>query len=236
MTCRARTCCCSSTTCSASRRPVPRCRRSSAVCLRPWDTSRTSPTRWVSCRSASRRPRATPSPRCRPCTCPPTTTPTRRRSRRSATSTPPRTSPVRSPPSASSRPWTRWRRRRRILTPDVVGDRHYNVARRVQSILQRYKELQDIIAILGIDELSEEDKVLVAAGPQGAEVPVAADVRGQGVHRSGGHLHARWPTPSRASRSCARASSTHVPEQAFLNVGGIDSVLEKAAKLERGEA
>ena len=48
-----------------------------------------------------------------------------------------------------------------ILTPEVVGDRHYNVARRVQEVLQRYKELQDIIAILGLDELSEEDRVTV---------------------------------------------------------------------------
>ena len=46
-----------------------------------------------------------------------------------------------------------------ILTPEVVGDRHYNIARRVQEVLQRYKELQDIIAILGLDELSEEDRV-----------------------------------------------------------------------------
>ena len=49
-----------------------------------------------------------------------------------------------------------------ILAPEVVGERHYNVARRVQEILQRYKELQDIIAILGLDELSEEDKVTVS--------------------------------------------------------------------------
>src|SRR5439155_9653676 len=49
----------------------------------------------------------------------------------------------------------------RILAPEVVGERHYAVARRVQEVLQRYKELQDIIAILGLDELSEEDKVLV---------------------------------------------------------------------------
>src|SRR3546814_20314577 len=49
-----------------------------------------------------------------------------------------------------------------ILSPEVVGERHYNVARRVQETLQRYKELQDIIAILGLDELSEEDRVTVA--------------------------------------------------------------------------
>ena len=54
-----------------------------------------------------------------------------------------------------------WRPPRSILTPEVVGERHYAVARRVQEMLQRYKELQDIIAILGIDELSEEDRITV---------------------------------------------------------------------------
>ena len=86
---------------------------------------------------------------------------TRRRSPRSPTSTAPRSSPVTSPPRiypavdplASSST---------ILAPEVVGDRHYDVARGVQQVLQRYKELQDIIAILGLDELSEEDKVTVA--------------------------------------------------------------------------
>ncbi len=78
----------------------------------------------------------------------------------------------------------------RILDPKYVGQEHYDVAREVQRILQRYKELQDIIAILGIDELSEEDKVTVQ------RVPVTADVRGRAVHgparcvraRRGNHL------------------------------------------------
>ena len=69
--------------------------------------------------------------------------------------------PARSPRRASSRRWTRWTRRSRILDAKYVGQEHYDVAREVQRILQRYKELQDIIAILGIDELSEEDKVTV---------------------------------------------------------------------------
>ena len=121
-----------------------------------------------------------------------------------------------------------------ILAPDVVGDRHYTVARRVQQILQRYKELQDIIAILGIDELSEEDKVLVQrarkvqkflsqpmfvakafTGMEGVFTPVADTIEG-------------------FEKLCA-GEFDHIPEQAFLNVGGIESVLEKAAKLERGE-
>jgi hypothetical protein len=67
----------------------PRC---SAACRRPWATSRRCPTRWGSCRSGSPRPRGGRSPRCRPCTCPPTTSPTRRRTRPSPTSTPRRCS------------------------------------------------------------------------------------------------------------------------------------------------
>ena len=91
---------------------------------------------------------------CRPSTCPPTTTPTPRRPPPSPTSTPPRTSRGRSPqlgiypavdPLASTS---------RILDPRVIGEEHYKVARDVKQILQRYKDLQDIIAILGIDELS----------------------------------------------------------------------------------
>ena len=67
----------------------------------------------------------------------------------------------RSPSSASTRPSTRSTPRRRILDPRYVGQEHYDVAMAVQRILQRYKDLQDIIAILGIDELSEEDRITV---------------------------------------------------------------------------
>src|SRR5262249_33305712 len=85
----------------------------------------------------------------------------------------------------------------RALAPEIVGEEHYNVARRVQAVLQRYKDLQDIIAILGIDELSPEDKVTVFrarnierflsqpfsvaqafTGREGKQVPVAETVRG----------------------------------------------------------
>ena len=77
-----------------------------------------------------------------------------------------------------------------ILAPEIVGDRHYAVARRVQEILQRYKELQDIIAILGMDELSEEDRVTVTPGPQDPALPVPAVLRGRGLHRCPGHQRA----------------------------------------------
>ena len=76
----------------------------------------------------------------------------------------------------------------RIVSPEILGERHYQVARRVQQILQRYKDLQDIIAILGVDELAEEDKVIVASGPQDRALPVAAVLRRRAVHRLPRHL------------------------------------------------
>ena len=81
--------------------------------------------------------------------------------RPSASSTPSSCSRDRSPRRASIRRSTRWARSSRILDPQYVGQEHYDVARRVQTILQRYKELRDIIAILGVDELSEDDKLIV---------------------------------------------------------------------------
>ena len=118
-----------------------------------------------------------------------------------------------------------------ILAPEIVGDRHYAVARRVQEILQRYKELQDIIAILGMDELSEEDRVTVNrarkiqrflsqpffvaevfTGVPGIFVPIDETVE--------------------SFEALANGDLDNIPEQAFLNVGGVESVLEKAKKLE----
>ena len=118
-----------------------------------------------------------------------------------------------------------------ILAPEVVGDRHYNVARRVQQILQRYKELQDIIAILGLDELSEQDKVIVSrarriqrflsqpmyvaevfTGLPGVTTPIDETIESFEMLIDG--------------------ELDHLPEQAFLNVGGADAVLAKAKQLE----
>ena len=115
----------------------------------------------------------------------------------------------------------------RILTPDVVGIEHYEVARDVQKILQRYKELQDIIAIMGMDELSEEDKLIVArarkiqrflsqpfsvaeqfTGMEGRYVPVKETIRGFREILDGMH--------------------DDLPESAFLFVGTIDEAVEKA--------
>ena len=117
-----------------------------------------------------------------------------------------------------------------ILSPDVVGDRHYNVARQVQEILQRFKELQDIIAILGLDELSEEDRITVDRARKvqrflSQPMIVAEVFTGlPGVF-----------TPVEETIDSFEALVTgeldDLPEQAFLNVGGADDVREKAAQL-----
>ncbi|HEV8375041.1 MAG TPA: F0F1 ATP synthase subunit beta [Candidatus Polarisedimenticolia bacterium] len=118
----------------------------------------------------------------------------------------------------------------RILDPRILGEEHYGTARAVQSVLQRYKELQDIIAILGIDELSEDDKITVArarkiqkflsqpffvaeqfTGIPGKYVPIAESIRGFKEIVAGKH--------------------DEIPEQAFYLVGTIDEVLERAEKM-----
>jgi len=117
----------------------------------------------------------------------------------------------------------------RILDPRIIGDDHYNVAKQVKQILQRYKDLQDIIAILGIDELSEDDKLTVArarkiqkflsqpffvaeqfTGYKGAYVPIAETVRGFKEIVAGKH--------------------DEIPEQMFYMAGTIDDVLERFSK------
>lgn len=114
----------------------------------------------------------------------------------------------------------------RILTPEIVGEEHYNVARDVQEILQRYKELQDIIAILGMDELSDEDKKVVNrarkierflsqpfhvaeqfTGIPGQYVPIKETIRG--------------------FREILEGLHDDIPEQAFLLVGTIEDALKK---------
>jgi len=119
-----------------------------------------------------------------------------------------------------------------ILAPEVVGERHYNVARQVQEVLQRYKELQDIIAILGLDELSEEDRIIVNrarkvqrflsqpffvaevfTGMSGIFVPVEDTID--------------------SFEQLVNGDLDDLPEQAFLNVGDADSARAKARELEK---
>jgi F-type H+-transporting ATPase subunit beta len=118
----------------------------------------------------------------------------------------------------------------RILDPRVIGEEHYAVAREVKRILQRYKDLQDIIAILGIDELGEDDKLMVSrarkiqkflsqpffvaeqfTGIKGKYVPIQECIE--------------------SFRGICRGEYDHIPEQAFYMVGGIEEVLEKAKQL-----
>ena len=110
-----------------------------------------------------------------------------------------------------------------ILAPEIVGDRHYAVARRVQEILQRYKELQDIIAILGLDELSEEDRVTVSRAAQDPALLVPALLRGRGLHRRPGHLrpHRRDGRVVRGpgQRRARRRPRAGVPERRRSGVG-----------------
>eukprot|EP01037_Dinobryon_pediforme_P007400 gene7400-biopygen4684 len=118
----------------------------------------------------------------------------------------------------------------RMLSPLVVGEEHYGVARQVQQVLQRYKALQDIIAILGMDELSEEDKIAVArarkierflsqpfhvaevfTGSPGKLVPLADTIKG--------------------FKGLVEGKYDHLPEAAFYMVGTIEEAMEKAAKM-----
>ncbi|MEL7100325.1 MAG: F0F1 ATP synthase subunit beta [Pseudomonadota bacterium] len=118
----------------------------------------------------------------------------------------------------------------RLMDPGIVGEEHYQVARDVQGILQRYKSLQDIIAILGMDELSEEDKLTVArarkiqrflsqpfdvakvfTGSDGVQVPLADTIK--------------------SFKAVVAGEYDHLPEGAFYMVGGIDEVIAKAEKM-----
>jgi F-type H+-transporting ATPase subunit beta len=120
-----------------------------------------------------------------------------------------------------------------ILAPEVVGERHYQVARRVQQVLQRNRELQDIIAILGMDELSEEDRTTVLrarkiqrffsqpffvaevfTGIKGVYTPISETVD--------------------SFEALVNGDLDDLPEQAFLNVGGAESAKAKARELEKG--
>lgn len=122
----------------------------------------------------------------------------------------------------------------RILSPEIVGNEHYQVARQVQSILQRYVELQDIIAIMGMDELSDEDKLTVSrarkiqrflsqpfsvaeqfTGMKGKYVPIKETIRGFKEIIEGKH--------------------DDLPESAFLFVGTIDEAVEKGRQIAESE-
>jgi F-type H+-transporting ATPase subunit beta len=118
----------------------------------------------------------------------------------------------------------------RILDPRIVGDEHYDVAQRVKGILQRYKDLQDIIAILGIDELSDEDKVTVARArkiQRFLSQPFHVAEQFTGVPGK----YVKLADTIRGFREILEGKHDDVPEQAFLLQGPIEDVLERAEKL-----
>jgi F-type H+/Na+-transporting ATPase subunit beta len=119
----------------------------------------------------------------------------------------------------------------RILDARVVGQEHYDTARGVQGILQRYKDLQDIIAILGIDELSEEDKLAVArARKVRSFLSQPFFVAEQFTGRPGKYL--AIADTIRGFKEIVEGKHDAVPEQAFYMAGTIDEVLERAGKVE----
>ena len=121
----------------------------------------------------------------------------------------------------------------RILDPRIIGEDHYTVARQVQGILQRYKDLQDIIAILGIDELSEEDKVTVSRArkiQRFLSQPFFVAEQFTGI--AGKYVSIEETI--RSFREVAEGKYDEIPEQAFYMVGGIEEVQEKAEKMQQG--
>jgi F-type H+-transporting ATPase subunit beta len=118
----------------------------------------------------------------------------------------------------------------RILDPQIVGDEHYDVARAVQSILQSYKDLQDIIAILGMDELSEEDKLTVARARKVQRfLSQPFQVAEQFTGTPG--VYVRLEDTVRGFREILDGKHDDLPEQAFYMVGDIESAIEKAKTL-----
>ncbi len=119
----------------------------------------------------------------------------------------------------------------RLLAPDVVGEEHYKVARDVQSLLQRYKELQDIIAILGLDELSEDDKLVVSRARKVQRfLSQPFFVAEQFTGLTGAYVDIKDTV--KGFREILDGKHDSVPEQAFYLVGTIDDVLEKAKTLD----
>jgi F-type H+-transporting ATPase subunit beta len=119
----------------------------------------------------------------------------------------------------------------RMLDPRIVGDEHYHVARAVQSLLQRYKSLQDIIAILGMDELSEEDKLTVARARKIERFLSQPFHVAEVFTGSPGKLVSLADTV-KSFKGLIEGQYDHLPEAAFYMVGTIEEAIEKAAKLQ----
>ncbi|EAK9945732.1 F0F1 ATP synthase subunit beta [Campylobacter lari] len=118
----------------------------------------------------------------------------------------------------------------RMLDPQIIGEEHYKVARGVQSVLQKYKDLQDIIAILGMDELSEEDKLIVERARKIEKFLSQPFFVAEVFTGSPGKYISLEDTIA-GFKGILEGKYDHLPENAFYMVGGIDEVIEKAEKL-----
>ena len=119
-----------------------------------------------------------------------------------------------------------------ILAPEIVGDRHYQVARQVQEVLQRFRELQDIIAILGMDELSDEDRLTVQRARK-IQRFLSQPFFVAEVFTGLPGIFTPIDETIESFEAIVKGDLDNIPEQAFLNVGGVNSVLEKAHDLEK---
>ena len=118
----------------------------------------------------------------------------------------------------------------RLVAPEFIGDRHYAIARRVQQNLQRYKDLQDIIAILGVDELAEEDKLIVARARKIERFLSQPFYVAEQFTGFAGNYTSREDT-IRSFEELCDGKWDHLPEQAFMYVGKIEEAAEKAEKM-----
>ncbi|MCB1054497.1 MAG: F0F1 ATP synthase subunit beta, partial [Acidobacteria bacterium] len=118
----------------------------------------------------------------------------------------------------------------RIVAPEYLGERHYRVARQVQQILQRYKDLQDIIAILGVDELSEDDKVIVARARRIERfLSQAFFVAEQFTNFPG--VYVKREDTIRSFEELCSGKWDHLPEGAFMYVGTIEDAARRAEEM-----
>jgi F-type H+-transporting ATPase subunit beta len=123
----------------------------------------------------------------------------------------------------------------RQLDPLVIGEEHYNVARRVQGTLQRYKELKDIIAILGMDELSEEDKQAVSRARK-CERFFSQPFHVAEVFTGSPGKYVSLKETIRGFKMIVDGDVDHLPEQAFYMVGGIDEAIKKGEEMSAKKA
>jgi F-type H+-transporting ATPase subunit beta len=123
----------------------------------------------------------------------------------------------------------------RLLDPNLIGQDHYEVARGVQGVIQRYKELKDIIAILGMDELSEEDKDTVARARKVQRFLSQPFFVAETFTGAAGKYVSLKDT-IRGFKGIIDGEYDHLPEQAFYMVGGIEEAIEKAKQMEQKAA